>query len=611
MTDKKNAKKSPNLKREVEGKKKGKIKERYSNLWFAYKFIYSANKKLIFVRIPYLIVQTVQTIIPILFVRAVINELTEGRDIKRAIMYTALMALFTLVAKVFMQLFSMWDSRENEIMSFRVHRILSETTMEMSYASLENPDVQNYVWLARNNRFDGILRSSTDILGALFNVIGIMSVILSLNPVVLLIIMVFCIMKMVLDILQRGLPQKYNEERVDRSRKVSYLAALMSYVPMGKEVRVNNLEKWLLNKTENSWKTELFPLDKKYNNTINGFCLLSNIIGILQSVLIYVVLSFGVLHNTMTIGDFSMYLAAAGTFSGAVMGVFGNYSGLMKQVVEYLQEYRKCISMVERQKADEGTAQIDTANGVNIEFRNVSFKYPKTDRMILENINITIKSGESLSIVGINGAGKTTFVKLLCRFYEPTSGEILVNGIPAKDIPYETYSRLLSVVFQDYKLFSFTIRENIAMDTVSDDARLYESLEKSGLEQRVETLPQKLDTYISKDFDPCGIELSGGEAQKLAIARAVYRDAPIIIFDEPTSALDPIAEYNIYKSFHEIAESRTAIYISHRLSSTRFTDHIALFADNTIAEYGTHIELMQLEGGMYRKMFEMQAQYYE
>lgn len=216
-----------------------------------------------------------------------------------------------------------------------------------------------------------------------------------------------------------------------------------------------------------------------------------------------------------------------------------------------------------------------------------------------------------MSIVGVNGAGKTTFVKLLCRFYEPTEGEIFVNGIPVKDIPLNEYYGLLGVVFQDFSLFNFTVRENISMSTKADEDRLRDAIVKCGLENRVETLPDGVDTYIYKEFDPDGIELSGGEGQKIAIARAVYRGAPIVIFDEPTSALDPIAEYDIYRNFHDLAENRTAIYISHRLSSTRFTDRTAVFANGTIAEYGTHDELMAIDGGIYKEMFAAQAKYYQ
>lgn len=170
---------------------------------------------------------------------------------------------------------------------------------------------------------------------------------------------------------------------------------------------------------------------------------------------------------------------------------------------------------------------------------------------------------------------------------------------------------LLGVVFQDFKLFSFTARENIVMNTICDDSRLYESIKKCGLEKRIEQLPHGVDTYINKEFDSNGIELSGGEGQKIAIARSIYRDTPIVVFDEPTSSLDPIAEYEIYKNFHNLAQKRTSIYISHRMSSTRFTDKIVVLKNGIIAEYGTHDELMKIDCGIYKEMFSIQAKYYQ
>ena len=324
----------------------------------------------------------------------------------------------------------------------------------------------------------------------------------------------------------------------------------------------------------------------------------------------YTVLALEVIFSAMTVGDFSMYLTAANTFSGAIMGVAANYSYLMLETTWYIKDYRRCLDLVKKQREEGGKTHIGVPANAKIEFRDVSFKYPDTDNIVLSHVNITIEAGEALSVVGINGSGKTTFVKLLCRLYEPTEGDIFINGVNSKDIPLTEYYRLLGVVFQDFSLFNFTVGENITMSTEHDEERLRESIKKSGLESRIETLPHGTDTYMFKEFEPDGIELSGGEGQKVAIARAIYKEAPIVVFDEPTSALDPIAEYNIYRNFHDLAEQRTAIYISHRLSSTRFTDRTAVFANNTIAEYGTHDELMRIEDGIYRKLFLMQAQYY-
>lgn len=333
--------------------------------------------------------------------------------------------------------------------------------------------------------------------------------------------------------------------------------------------------------------------------------------GLIQDILIYLILAVEVIYSSMTVGDFSMYLAAAGTFSGMIFGISGNCLNLMTQTAWYLKDYRHCLKVVERAKKEGGHTHLGVPESVEIVFHDVSFKYPKTERMILEHINLTIRHGETLSVVGVNGAGKTTFVKLLCRFYEPTEGEIYVNGVPAHDIPLNEYYGLLSVVFQDFNLFQFKVSENIILGMEYDEMHLNETIRKCGLEHRIKTLPQGVNTYIHKTFDPDGIELSGGEGQKIAIARAVYRNTPIVIFDEPTSALDPLAEYDIYRNFHDLAENRTAIYISHRLSSTRFTDKTAVFSNGTIAEYGTHDELMQIKNGIYRGMFEVQAKYYE
>ncbi|NLC93529.1 MAG: ABC transporter ATP-binding protein, partial [Treponema sp.] len=208
-----------------------------------------------------------------------------------------------------------------------------------------------------------------------------------------------------------------------------------------------------------------------------------------------------------------------------------------------------------------------------------------------------------------NGEGKTTFIKLLCRLYDVSSGEILVNGRNIKDFSFSEYAKLFSVVFQDFKLFAFEIKENITMDDI--DADIDDIYKEVGLFNKLNSLPNKDKTIMFKAFDKNGIELSGGEQQKLAIARALYKDAPIIILDEPTAALDPIAEYEIYKQFDSLTGGKTAIYISHRLSSCQFCDKIALFSEGKVLEYGTHSELLQKQNGLYAKMFEAQAQYYK
>ena len=245
-----------------------------------------------------------------------------------------------------------------------------------------------------------------------------------------------------------------------------------------------------------------------------------------------------------------------------------------------------------------------------IEFRDVSFSYPHTERKVLDHISLVISDREKLAVVGINGAGKTTFIKLLCRLYEPTEGVILYNGTDISTIRYEDYVKKLSVVFQDFQLLAFSMEDNVVLNQRCDREKVLEAVRRSGLEDKLKKLPKGLDTSVGKDFDEEGVEFSGGEGQKLVTARAYYKNAPIVIFDEPTAALDPISENHVYQNFREIMKGKMAIFISHRLASTRFCDRIAVFRQGQIVEYGTHEQLMGREG-LYREMFDKQAEYYK
>lgn len=248
-------------------------------------------------------------------------------------------------------------------------------------------------------------------------------------------------------------------------------------------------------------------------------------------------------------------------------------------------------------------------NEYEIEFRNVSFSYPGSRKKVLDHVSFRFRVGEKLALVGKNGAGKTTFIKLLCRLYDPTDGEILLNGIDIKKYDYQEYQSLFSVVFQDFKLFSFELGQNVAANTDYEEEEVYRCLEKAGIGQRVRQMKQGLKTVLYQTGDN-GVEISGGEAQKIAIARALYKDAPIIIMDEPTSALDPISEYEIYSKFDRLVCNKTAIYISHRMSSCRFCDRIIVFDEGNIRENGTHEQLLA-QNGLYSQMWKAQAKYYE
>lgn len=249
-------------------------------------------------------------------------------------------------------------------------------------------------------------------------------------------------------------------------------------------------------------------------------------------------------------------------------------------------------------------------NEYYIEFRNVSFKYPRTENYVLRNVNLKFKIGEKLAVVGMNGSGKTTFIKLLCRLYDPTEGEILLNNVDIRKYDYKEYMSIFSVVFQDFKLFSFGLGQNVSASFHYNEELAKRCLEKAGFYERLQSMKKGLETSIYKDLDEEGVEISGGEAQKIALARALYKNAPFIILDEPTAALDPIAEYEVYSKFNEIVQDKTAIYISHRLSSCRFCDIIAVFDGGQIVQRGVHDRLLQDTHGKYYELWNAQAQYY-
>lgn len=329
----------------------------------------------------------------------------------------------------------------------------------------------------------------------------------------------------------------------------------------------------------------------------------------LQIVIVYGYLCYKVIYSGLSIGNFTMYAGAAASFTATVSIFISEFVDIGNQC-RNLQLYRDFEARV---SVNDRTGEtIGKIKNYDIEFRNVYFKYPRSKDYTLKNISIKIHSGEKLSVVGRNGAGKTTFIKLLTRLYEPTEGEILLGGKNIKEYDYKEYVKLLSVVFQDFKLFAITIKENL---TLSDSERvkgkeIIEILEQSGFEEDLKKLPQGIETSVYKYFDKEGIEFSGGQSQKLAIARALYKDAPIVVLDEPTAALDPISEYEIYQEFHKLVGNKTAVYISHRLSSCRFCDKIAVFDNGTIVQYGSHDELISHKDKQYAKMYNAQAKYY-
>ncbi len=377
----------------------------------------------------------------------------------------------------------------------------------------------------------------------------------------------------------------------------------------GKEVRLYNQKDLYINGMTdivngfNEILDEIISENIKYGAG-NGF------ISALLSSLVYIFVGLKAILGSISIGNVVKYTGSINQFMNGSSILLTAIVGL-KTNNQYLKLYLDFLS-IEGEKY-KGTLPVEKRDDdeYEIEFKNVSFKYPGTDEYVLKNVSIKLNIGERLAIVGMNGSGKTTFIKLLCRLYDPDEGEILLNDINIKKYDYDEYLNLFSIVFQDFKLFSFSLGQNVAASVEYDEKKVEDILIKAGLKERLSKMPKSVHTPLYKDFDEDGVEISGGEAQKIALARALYRDAPIIILDEPTAALDPIAEFEIYSKFNEIVGTKTAFYISHRLSSCRFCDEIAVFHEGRIIQKGSHDELLKDINGKYYELWHSQAQYYK
>lgn len=303
-------------------------------------------------------------------------------------------------------------------------------------------------------------------------------------------------------------------------------------------------------------------------------------------------------------------------FAGSITNIMTSVQSMGRQYKELALTARREASTLEMLSVGDemykGKLPVEKRldNQYEIEFRNVSFKYPGSEQYALKDFSLKIRVGERMAIVGMNGSGKTTMIKLLCRLYDPQEGEILLNGVDIRKFQRDEYMGLFSVVFQDFGLLSMPLGQNVASSMEVDKKLAMECLKKAGLSERVEQLPKGLDTYLYQDIADDGVEISGGEAQKIALARALYKDAPFVLLDEPTASLDPLSEYEIYSSFDAITGDKTAIYISHRLSSCRFCDDIAVFHEGRLVQRGSHEELLKDEKGKYYELWNAQAQYY-
>ncbi len=335
----------------------------------------------------------------------------------------------------------------------------------------------------------------------------------------------------------------------------------------------------------------------------------SRVVSVILTGIVYVFVCLKAWAGAFGVGSITQYVGAITQLCSGLSDLLGVF-GQLPFNAKYLKDIRAFLEIPNDMYQGSLPTEKRDDREYEVEFRDVSFKYPRNDQWALRHVNMKFKVGSRLAVVGMNGSGKTTFIKLLCRLYDPTEGEILLNGIDIRKYKYDDYLNVFSVVFQDYQLVALPLGQNVAASADYDQNKAENCLRKAGFGDRLDSMPNGLDTYLYKELDKSGVDVSGGEAQKIAIARALYKDAPFIILDEPTAALDPIAEAEIYSKFNEIAGNKTAIYISHRLSSCKFCDEIAVFHEGTVIQQGTHTELVADKSGKYYELWNAQAQYY-
>ena len=441
---------------------------------------------------------------------------------------------------------------------------------------------------------------------------GILFVFSVLSPWFVVIILAISAFLIRMSLLSQKQEFDFNNGKVEDDRKLEYLYSVMTEYKYAKEIRINNANRFIREKYASVFDGQISRLKALYRKKL-GVQSLSNLLTVAQTAVMYMYFTYQVSVRQVSIAEYTILLSSTTLFTSVLLSFFKT-AGAVNNNCKSIEFYRQYLDTVQKNseiyKSNELPEPELNFSEEEICFENVSFAYPNTSQYILRNVNIEITHGEKIGIVGLNGSGKTTLIKLLCRIYDPTEGRITLNGVDIRQIPYRAYCRHIGIVLQDFALFAYSVRENIVFDQEADEEKLKSCIEKSGLSEKIEKLPKGMETSVYKKLDREGVELSGGEGQKLAMARAIFKDADMLLLDEPTSALDPMAEYEFFSRLSAISEGRTTLFVSHRLSSTRLCDKIYVIADGRIAECGSHESLMA-QGGFYAELFRMQAQYYE
>lgn len=564
----------------------------------------------------YLLVKTINSIVSVLFpvVYAIlpgmiINELSTQMRIKRLVIYVLVLLVLPLVQHFLATVFDIHLKKDMDNISRHANERIFSHSIDMDYENYEKPEYN--VLRDRVHSTMWNLGSTADhvisFFASLTSIVALAFIITTLNVWIVLLTGVIVVINSILTRYIDKKKFKYDKEQSKWNNYNWVYRNSLVYNWNMKDVRLFNLKELLIESWSNITKKENLASEKSFNlGYIPASC--AAILNFVQQLFIYVFVIGKVINGQMEIGTMTILLSSASMFASRLSEIARNYLNIANDGL-HVDEVKQFINLPHNQLSSGNKKPTFDRESI-IEFRNVSFKYPGSEIYALKDLNLTFRGNEKLCIVGNNGAGKTTFIKLLTRLYFPTSGEILLNGISIYEYDLASYQRLFAPVFQDGGAFNFTIGKNITLANAWDDSKVDSIVFESGLKNLIDKQPQKYETQIGKWLDEGGIDLSGGEEQRFKIARAIYHGGDIYLLDEPTSSLDPVAEYNIYMQFDKMTEGKAAILITHRLAAVHLADKIAVFGDGKVVEYGSHKELYNA-GGYYTEMFDKQSEFYK
>ncbi len=622
-----------------ESASKLKLKDKWKQIRKVYAFFlknaYAHDPKYFAASMVNMVAESIFPFIDIVFIPLIIDELITSKRLNYVIGYLAAMLVLNFIVNYVAGRSELEAEKYQADIDNYFKELMAERTMDMDFALTEDPKALDQLEKAKEGiAYAGAgwtINSLKYIVASMLQLIGALAMVILVAPWTLLISLYSIIATAIVNGKNNRDEVAFYQKRASVNRAYKYACSEIADIRYGKDIRLYHAVDMMLGNTAKYIK-KIASYWKSQADRRTKIVIIDCACGALSASLMYSYLGYLSITHVITIGVFTQLLSLGNTIGNAMTGITYNSQDILK-ISNYSYEFVKFMEYPAMIYKGE---QLPKNQAHTIELRHVSFRYPNTDQLILHDVNMKIESGEHISVVGLNGAGKTTFVKLLCRLYEVTEGEILLDGVNIKEYDYASYMSLFAPVFQDFKLFAFSTREIIMAGDYKEPNREdimegdYEDLNREDAEQRrnflklvtnvckiadmdekISSLASGYDTPIFKTYEEGGVELSGGEQQKLAIARAVYKNSPIMILDEPTAALDPLAEYEVYKKFNQIAGGKTSIFISHRLSSCRFCDRIVVFSEGTIKEDGTHQILSQMKQGIYARMWEIQAKYYE